>query len=220
VIRQELTALEVPRRRVLRQGVLVRTLVLAIAAGIVAPAAADVGWSVTPPAGWVEDRTAGRELRDRTREGFFAGVAVEVQGAVYHSPTREAVLAIQIVHGGAPDPEAVDRLAAQFEGTRVRRAEAGRAIVDVESVGDDEIARATVQSFAHEGVQHVITVVCREPRGGAACGPALASIAVGESPSATASGFDYRILFAAAGGALVLIALIGRRIDSRRRARR
>src|SRR5688500_9432793 len=115
---------------------MVRGLSVLVVLATCAIAFASGGWSVTPPAGWTVDATAGTELAAKTKAGFFGGgLGVDVDGQVYRSPTdpENAKLVVQVIHieddGEAPD-RLVDRwIESVGETTQKRRRTEGGSVI-------------------------------------------------------------------------------------------
>lgn len=196
-----------------------RPLALAVVAlaALAVPAAAETGWAVTTPAGWTEDPAAAKELHER-----MSGLGPSRELHVYRAPPVPGAAAgrLDLIFAqtkATPEAEALlDRWAEILapDVRRTTRVTDGHIVVEGESLlPDGQDLRVRVHGVAREGVLHVLLAACSEPRGGTACPPALASIEVGDPEE----GVRWAYWIAIAGALLVSLALVGWRLELRRR---
>jgi len=201
--------------------VIARLVVLLLLAVSSRAQAAELGWSVKPPAGWTEDPAAGARLAEETKAGFFAGTKVAVRASVFRGPgeSRSQFLIVILQTGPIDQPlKLLERWAetlARPAGHRTRT-EDGREIVDLELTSEAGLVRGTLQTVRHDGVQHLLSATCiGELAEDQVCKRAVGSVTIGEPED---DGFAWSYWISIAGALLVSIALVSWRIELRRRS--
>jgi hypothetical protein len=179
--------------------------------------ASELGFMVQAPAGWTEDAEASAELRTKTKSSFFAGTPVEVDATVFRAPDdRDTTFVIQVLTmNRSAGTDTLELWATHVDpaAKQTRRTAGDARVIDIENASDTYQMRGTFHVVGDGKVEHAITAVCNEKRGGTACAPAIASVGIGEPDDDN----SWWYWVAIAGAFLVSIGLVGWRIELRRR---